>query len=67
MCKTLTNGFDQTEAELQKERNFAESLIEAASVIVLVLDLNGRIVRFNKYIGAIVRISLGRGSRQGLV
>ena len=39
----------EAEVELRKERNFAESLIEAANVIVLVLDLRGRIMRFNSY------------------
>lgn len=37
------------EAELRKERDFAESLIETAQAIVLVLDYEGRIVRFNPY------------------
>jgi PAS domain S-box-containing protein len=36
-------------AELRQERDFAESLIETAQTIVLVLDLEGRIVRFNPY------------------
>ncbi|HEX5135995.1 MAG TPA: PAS domain S-box protein [Planctomycetota bacterium] len=35
--------------ELRQERDFAESLIETAQAIVLVLDPNGRIVRFNPY------------------
>ncbi len=35
--------------ELQRQRDFAESLIETARAIVLVLDLDGRIVRFNQY------------------
>lgn len=34
---------------LQQERDFAESLIETAQVIILVLDNEGRIVRFNPY------------------
>jgi PAS domain S-box-containing protein len=34
---------------LQQERDFAESLIETAQVIILVLDNEGRIVRFNSY------------------
>jgi PAS domain S-box-containing protein len=34
---------------LRSERNFSESLIETAQVIVLVLDPEGRIVRFNPY------------------
>jgi PAS domain S-box-containing protein len=39
----------RVEAALQSERDFAESLIAAAQVIVLVLDTKGRIVRFNLY------------------
>ncbi|MEZ4648184.1 MAG: PAS domain S-box protein [Candidatus Eisenbacteria bacterium] len=39
----------RTEAELEGERDFAESLIDTAPAIVLVLDLEGRIVRFNRY------------------
>src|SRR2546422_3755089 len=36
--------------ELQRQRDFAESLIETAQAIVLVLDTEGRIVRFNPYL-----------------
>lgn len=39
----------QAEEALRQERDFAESLIETAQAIVLVLDKKGRIVRFNKY------------------
>jgi PAS domain S-box-containing protein len=39
----------RVEAALQSERDFAESLIETAQAIVLVLDTEGRIVRFNPY------------------
>jgi len=39
----------QAEIALQKERDFAESLINTAQTIVLVLDVEGRIVRFNPY------------------
>jgi len=35
--------------ELQRQRDFAESLIETARAIVLVLDLDGQILRFNPY------------------
>ncbi|MFI5402975.1 MAG: PAS domain S-box protein [Planctomycetota bacterium] len=35
--------------DLRGERDFAESLIETAQTIVLVLDVDGRIVRFNPY------------------
>ncbi len=37
------------EEEVRKERDFAESLVETAQAIVLVLDTEGRIVRFNRY------------------
>ncbi len=37
------------EEELKKQRDFAESLIETAQTIVLVLDTKGRIIRFNRY------------------
>ena len=39
----------RAEEALREERDFAESLIETAQVIVLVLDTKGRIVRFNPY------------------
>jgi PAS domain S-box-containing protein len=39
----------KAEKELRRERDFAESLIETAPAIVLVLDANGRIVRINPY------------------
>jgi PAS domain S-box-containing protein len=38
-----------TEEALRRERNLAERLIETAQAIVLVLDTDGRIVRFNSY------------------
>lgn len=39
----------RTEEALRRERDFAERLVETAQVIVLVLDPEGRIVRFNPY------------------
>ncbi len=39
----------QPEELLRKERDFAEALVETAQTIVLVLDLQGRILRFNPY------------------
>ncbi len=39
----------QAEEALREERDFAESLINTAQTIVLVLDKEGRIVRFNPY------------------
>ncbi|MDD2700256.1 MAG: EAL domain-containing protein [Sideroxydans sp.] len=37
------------ELEMRKQRDFAETLIDTAQAIVLVLDCEGRIVRFNAY------------------
>jgi PAS domain S-box-containing protein len=37
------------EEELRAEKAFAESLVDTAQVIILVLDTAGRIVRFNPY------------------
>ncbi|MBU0718468.1 MAG: PAS domain S-box protein, partial [Planctomycetes bacterium] len=39
----------QTEEDVRRERDFAESLVDTAQAIVLVLDLEGRIVHFNRY------------------
>ena len=39
----------EVEEALRRERDFAESLVETARVIVLVLDVEGRVVRFNHY------------------
>ena len=44
------SGRDAAEEVLRRERDFAESLIETAQVIVLALDVEGRIVRFNPYL-----------------
>ncbi len=40
----------QAERQLRDERDFSDSLINTAQAIVLVLDLEGRIVRFNPYL-----------------
>ena len=40
----------QAQEALRQERDFAEDLIETAQAIVLVLDVKGRIVRFNSYL-----------------
>jgi PAS domain S-box-containing protein len=40
----------QAEQELQRKKNFEESLIETAQAIVVVLDTEGRILRFNRYL-----------------
>ena len=39
----------EREAQVRQEKDFAESLIETAQAIILVLDTAGRIVRFNPY------------------
>jgi two-component system NtrC family sensor kinase len=40
----------RVEDDLRAERDFAEGLIETAQAIILVLDPEGRIVRFNPYL-----------------
>jgi diguanylate cyclase (GGDEF)-like protein/PAS domain S-box-containing protein len=40
----------KAEQEMREQRDFAETLINTAQVIVLVLDTEGRIVRFNHYL-----------------
>lgn len=40
----------RSEEALVQQRDFAESLIETAQAIVLVLDVKGRILRFNKFL-----------------
>lgn len=40
----------QAQAAMQRERDFAHSLVETAPVIVLVLDCEGRIVQYNPYL-----------------
>ena len=40
----------RAEAELRRERDFAEGLIDAAQVVVLVLDEGGRVVRVNRFL-----------------
>jgi len=51
---------DRKEAEeaLREERDFVESIIETAPIIVLVLDTEGRIVRFNPYMEEITGYKL---------
>ena len=38
------------EEEMRRERDFAEGLIDTAQAIVLLLDTEGRIVRFNRFL-----------------
>ena len=46
---TDISGLKQTEGKIRKERDFAESLLETAQAIILLLDTQGNIVRFNPY------------------
>ncbi len=48
----------QAEKELRTERDFAENLINLAQVIVLVLDTEGKIERFNPYMEEVSGYSL---------
>ena len=48
----------QAEEALRKERDFAESLINTAQTIILLLDPEGRIVRFNPYMEKLSGYSL---------
>lgn len=44
----------QAEDALREQHDFSESLIETAQAIILVLDVHGRIVRFNPYMEKIL-------------
>ena len=48
----------RAEETLQEEKDFAEDLIATAQAIVLVLDTEGRIVRFNPYMETVSGYSL---------
>jgi len=48
----------QAEEALRKQLNFSESLIETAQTIILMLDPQGRIVRFNPYMEELVGYDL---------
>ncbi|MCJ7551330.1 MAG: PAS domain S-box protein, partial [Anaerolineae bacterium] len=48
----------RAEAALREERDFAESLVDTAQTIVLLLDTEGRIVHFNPYMEALSGYSL---------
>ena len=54
----LFRNLKQSEEALRRERDFAESLIETAQAIVLVLDTEGRIVRINPYMEEISGYSM---------
>ena len=45
-----TSELKRSEESLRRERDFAEGLIETAQTIVLVLDTQGCILRFNSYL-----------------
>lgn len=57
MLNDVTDRYLAKEA-LRAERDFAESLVETAHAIVLVLDTNGRIVRFNPFLEELIGIRL---------
>lgn len=57
MSQDITELLAMKEA-LERERDFAEDLIETAPVIILVLDTEGRIVRFNSYMAQILGCQL---------
>jgi PAS domain S-box-containing protein len=46
------------EESLREQRDFSESLVDTAQVIILVLDTKGRIVRFNPYMEQLVGYAL---------
>ena len=48
----------ETGEALRKERDFADSLVDTAQAIILVLDVEGRIVRFNPYMEELSGYSL---------
>ncbi len=45
--KELEHECRQTQEALEKERNFVSAILDTAAALVVVLDTNGRIVRFN--------------------
>lgn len=49
LIRSINDGARSAE-ELRRQRDFAESLVENAPVIVLLLDPRGRILRFNPYL-----------------
>jgi len=48
-ARRITVEQKRAEEALQEERDFAQSLVETAQAIILVLDTEGRIVSFNPY------------------
>jgi PAS domain S-box-containing protein len=47
--KRVEQALRDSQDRLRQERDFAESLIQTAQTIVLLLDTEGRIIRFNPY------------------
>lgn len=48
--KKMISQLKKTEIELLNERNFAESIVDTAHAIILVLDTEGKIIKFNPYL-----------------
>ncbi|MFH1594128.1 MAG: PAS domain S-box protein [Candidatus Omnitrophota bacterium] len=46
------------EEELRRQKDFAESIVKTVQVIILVLDVDGRIIRFNQHMEKISGYSL---------
>lgn len=61
--KNLEQRVKERTLQLESRKNFVESLVETAQAIVLLLDNEGRIVRFNPYLEEITghRLSEVRG------
>lgn len=56
--ETLERRVSDRTAELRAERDLAESVIETAQIIVLLLNPAGQVVRFNKYMEKLTRYTL---------
>jgi PAS domain S-box-containing protein len=48
--KQMEKALRESQERLQQERDFADNLIEAAQMIVMLVDTGGRVVRFNPYL-----------------
>ncbi|NIR67259.1 MAG: PAS domain S-box protein [Aliifodinibius sp.] len=46
--KALLKEYQQTQEALEKERNFVSAVLDTAGALVVVLDTEGRIIRFNR-------------------
>ena len=56
--ETLEQRVTERTTELRTEKEFAESLIETAQAIVLLLDADGKVIRFNRYMEELSGYSL---------